>query len=84
MDMKLPIDSGGKTPSRTMSVGELVKLLKKFDPKLGVTYGNGWVVGVKTTKGRSQIVCTCFPNCGKGCATEKLKLEKQVLLDLMC
>jgi len=85
MDLKLPIGGGrGSKPERSMSVGELIKELKKFDPKMAITYHNGWVIGVKKAKGRSQIVCTCFPNCAPNCATEKTPQEPQAQLELLC
>lgn len=85
MNLKLPIGGGrsGKA-ERAMSVGELIKALQKFDPKMAVTYHNGWVVGVKKTKGQSQIVCECYPNCAPKCATETAKEEEQVQIKLLC
>ena len=83
MDLKLPI-APQKGPERAMSVGELIKELKKFDTNLAVSYHNGWVVGVKKVKGRSQIVCTCFPNCAPTCASRKQPQETQVQLELLC
>lgn len=86
MDLKLPIAPNKKGPERAISVGELIKELKKFDPKMAVSYHNGWVVGVKKTKGRSQITCSCYPNCGVGCVSlsKKICSEDQVQVELIC
>lgn len=81
MNLKLPVGGPTGVANRAMSVGELMKELKKFDPSMAVTYGNGWVVKVASTKGRSEV-CKFFPNCPKKCDCGKP--EKQVLLELCC
>ena len=34
-------------PKRTMSVGELIDALQKFDPRMPVGAGNAWIVGIE-------------------------------------
>lgn len=54
MNLKLPVAPTKKGRERTISVGELIKKLSRFDPKTPVVYHNGWVTGVSKGTGRVQ------------------------------
>lgn len=77
MDMKLPNPNKRRSrrtePARTMTVGEMVDALKKYDRSLPVVaggVGSGWLVSVRRVRGNARV-----GYCDKHRVEEPLAIE---------